>query len=231
MKSKPLIVILGATASGKTKLAVQLAYMLNAEVISADSRQVYRGMDIGTGKDLKEYTFRETAIPYHLIDIAEAGCKYHVNNFLNDFHTVYGDLNKRGTTAILCGGTGMYINSLLQNYQYTAIPINESLRLQLEDKSKDNLTEILSTYPAQHTKHADTSTLKRLIRAIEISEYLSHHEMNVNTRPDVRAIVIGLSDDIQLRKEKIPCDLWSSRVSSWRHRPRSLQTPRRQRCR
>ena len=203
MNEQPLIVILGATASGKTKLAVQLAHLLQAEIISADSRQVYRGMDIGTGKDLNEYMVDGQLIPYHLVNVVDAGTKYHVNNFLTDFHKTYEALQSKGTPAILCGGTGMYIHSLLQNYQYTSIPVDETLRTGLLTETRASLAEKLDTYPGELTIHADRSTVKRLIRAIEIAEYLQNDEIHTEPHPKVNAIVIGLVDDVAQRRAKI----------------------------
>jgi tRNA dimethylallyltransferase len=162
----PLVIILGPTASGKTKLAVRLAHELGAEIISADSRQVFRDMNIGTGKDLDEYTFAGRNIPYHLIDIKAAGEKYNVNEFKDDFYEVFHRLNRNGTLPILCGGTGMYIHSLLQNQVYTAIPNNYQLRQAVSDLDIEELRIRLKGYPAALTKHADLSSHKRLVRAI-----------------------------------------------------------------
>ena len=139
MKDFNLIIILGATASGKTKLAAHVAHAINGEIISADSRQVFKKMDIGTGKDLDEYTIQNSKIPYHLIDILEPGERYHVDAFKNDFYRVFGDVTARGRVPVLCGGTGMYIHSLLQSQKYTAVPVNESLREKLQLETKDEL--------------------------------------------------------------------------------------------
>ena len=203
MNDQPLIVVLGATASGKTKMAVQLAHALKGEIISADSRQVYRGMDIGTGKDLTEYQFENQPIPYNLIDIVDAGDKYHVNNFIEDFHSCYNKLKSEGTPAILCGGTGMYIHTLLQNYQYTGIPLDERMRADLSGMSRQDLIKRLSTYPEQYTTHADQTTVKRLIRAIEIAAHLERSGLQTELRPKIPAVVIGLVDEIEQRRNKI----------------------------
>lgn len=199
----PLLVVLGPTASGKTKLAVRLAEALQGELISADSRQVFKDMDIGTGKDLKEYELNGKNIPYHLINIREAGGKYNVNEFKEDFYQVFEDLNSRKVLPILCGGTGMYMHSIFQDHEYTAIPVNEPLRADLRLKDIEGLRTILRSYPAELTRHADLSSFKRLIRAIEIAEYLSHHELIPVKRPLIRPFVVGLSSDVVLRRKKV----------------------------
>lgn len=199
----PLLVVLGPTASGKTRLAVELATKLSAEIISADSRQVFRGMNIGTGKDLAEYSRHEHVIPYHLIDIKAAGEYYHVNNFKEDFFAVYEDLQARNVLPIFCGGTGMYINSILQDHVYTAIPVNLDLRAMLADLTLLDLQLKLKSFPEAHTKHADQSTRKRLIRAIEIASFLAKNELPFTKRPVLDTYVVGLSDDVSLRRAKI----------------------------
>jgi tRNA dimethylallyltransferase len=198
-----LLIILGPTASGKTKLAVSLADVLNAEIISADSRQIFSGMDIGTGKDLGEYHINGKNIPYHLIDIKKPGDTYNVNEFKDDFHKVYDQLNQEKRTAILCGGTGMYVHSLLQNHEYTSIPVDHDLRASLQLQDIEVLRTMLAKYPVAFTSHADHSSFKRLIRAIEIAEYLSHHQFTKIERPLINPLVIGLTSDVQKRREKI----------------------------
>lgn len=199
----PLLVVLGPTASGKTKLAVRLAEALQGELISADSRQVFKDMDIGTGKDLKEYELNGQQIPYHLINIREAGGKYNVNEFKEDFYRVFEDLNTRKVLPILCGGTGMYMHSIFQDHEYTAIPVNEPLRVDLRLKDIEGLRTILKSYPLELTQQADLSSFKRLIRAIEIAEYLSHHELVAVKRPLIKPFVLGLTSDVSLRRKKI----------------------------
>jgi tRNA dimethylallyltransferase len=199
----PLVIILGPTASGKTKLAVRLAHELGAEIISADSRQVFRDMNIGTGKDLDEYTFAGRNIPYHLIDIKAAGEKYNVNEFKDDFYEVFHRLNRNGTLPILCGGTGMYIHSLLQNQVYTAIPNNYQLRQAVSDLDIEELRIRLKGYPAALTKHADFSSHKRLVRAIEVAAYLLVNDLPVVDRPIIDPVVIGLYPEIELRRSNI----------------------------
>lgn len=203
MSDKNLLIVLGATAVGKTKLAVQLAHAFNGEVISADSRQVFKGMDIGTGKDLSEYEVNSQKIPYHLIDIKPAGQRYQVNAFKDDFYETFDKLQTQGKLPILCGGTGMYIHSLLQNHELTAIPVNEQLRKQLILLNKDELQSELNKYPLQLREQADISSHKRLIRAIEIAEYLSHHNLPTEKRAELKPLVIGLYNEVDIRRNKI----------------------------
>lgn len=203
MEPGKLLIILGPTASGKTKLAISLANVLNAEIISADSRQIFSGMDIGTGKDLREYHMNGKNIPYHLIDIKKPGEVYNVNEFKEDFYTVYGQLKRQKKTAILCGGTGMYIHSLLQNHEYTSIPVDHDLRARLQLLDLGRLSAMLAQYPPAFTGHADHSSAKRLIRAIEIAEYLSHNQFVKVVKPLISPLVIGLTSDVQKRRERI----------------------------
>ena len=167
-----LITIIGPTASGKTKFATALAQLIDAEIISADSRQVYRRMDLGTGKDLADYTAADgTQIPYHLIDIAEPGTKYNVFEFQHDFLEAYEDIRRRGKRVIVCGGTGLYVESILRAYRLSPVPQNDELRKALEGKALEELTSILKTYKAQLHNTTDVDTAQRAIRAIEIEEY------------------------------------------------------------
>jgi tRNA dimethylallyltransferase len=201
--SNPLLIVLGPTASGKTRLAVSLAANLEAEIISADSRQIFKGMDIGTGKDLSEYLINGLSIPYHLIDIKRPGERYHVNEFKEDFFKVFADLSTKKVLPILCGGTGMYINSILQNHVYTEVPVNLALRSQLMGSGLLELQSILSSFPASVTKHADQSTVKRIIRAIEIAKYLENNTISFTARPRINPYVVGLRDDLTTRRRKI----------------------------
>lgn len=203
MSDENLLIVLGATAVGKTKLAVQLAHAFNGEVISADSRQVFKGMNIGTGKDLSEYEVNGQKIPYHLIDIKPAGQRYQVNAFKDDFYKAFDQLQSVGKLPILCGGTGMYIHSLLQNHELTAIPVSEQLRKQLLVLSKEELQNELNKYPFQLREQADISSHKRLIRAIEIAEYLSHHDLQTEKRTELKPLIIGLYNDVDTRRNKI----------------------------
>ena len=199
----PLIIILGPTASGKTRLAVAIAHALQGEIISADSRQVFKGMDIGTGKDLNEYKIDGQQVPYHLIDHQEAGSRYQVDAFKDDFYEAYIDITQRAKLPILCGGTGMYIHSLLQNHHYTAIPVNLPLRETLLLKTKIDLEEQLLTFPIAFREHADLSTSKRLIRAIEIADYLTHHTLIPRERPTLEPHIIGLTSSVETRRNRI----------------------------
>lgn len=203
MKDYNLIIILGATASGKTKLAVQLADKLNGEIISADSRQIFRKMDIGTGKDLDEYDINNRTIPYHLIDILDPGERYHVDAFKNDFYTAFDSIVHRNKLPILCGGTGMYIHSLLQNQKYTAVPVNMHLREVLDLLEKDQLILKLNAYPIEQVTHVDKSSKKRLIRAIEIAEFLKYHHVEDQNWPIIKPIVFGLKNQVENTRAKI----------------------------
>lgn len=197
-----LIVILGPTASGKTALAAHLAKVLDGEIISADSRQVYRRMDLGTGKDYADYVVEGQRIPAHLIDIREPGYKYNVYEFQNDFFHVFEDLQKRGKWAILCGGTGLYIEAVLQQYKMIHVPANPALRESLKDKPLAELEEILSEFRILHNS-TDTDTHKRAVRAIEIETYYqSHPEIEVQL-PEIRPLLIGVDIERDVRREKI----------------------------
>ena len=197
-----LIAIIGPTASGKTPFAAALAHQLQTEIISADSRQVYRGMDLGTGKDLADYTVEGEAIPYHLIDIADPGYKYNVFEYQRDFLSVYTDLRSRGLLPIVCGGTGMYVESVLRGYRLLPVPENPTLRQQLEGCSLQELTQRLSRYKTLHNT-TDVDTPKRAIRAIEIEEYYAHTPVAERSFPQLQSLIIGLQIDRELRREKI----------------------------
>ena len=203
MADQNLIIILGATASGKTKLAVQVANKLNGEIISADSRQIFRQMNIGTGKDLHEYEINNKIIPHHLIDILDPGERYHVDAFKNDFYDAFELINGRGKQPILCGGTGMYIHSLLQNQQYTAVPTNAVLRAELEVYEQEQLAVRLHAYPPAHIAHVDVSSRKRIIRAIEIAEYLQDHHLAEKKWPEIKPVIFGLKNHVELTRSKI----------------------------
>ncbi|MDY5329073.1 MAG: tRNA (adenosine(37)-N6)-dimethylallyltransferase MiaA [Bacteroidaceae bacterium] len=203
MMNYDIITILGPTASGKTSLATRLAYQIgNAEIISADSRQVYRGMDIGTGKDLNEYTVEGTHIPYHLIDIVDAGEKYNLFHFQQDFWNAYHDIRNRGKVPILCGGTGLYIESILKSYKMVPVPENPALRKELASKSLEELTQILSTYKTLHNT-TDVDTPMRAIRAIEIQQYYTENSISEREFPQLKSLTIGVSIDRDLRRQKI----------------------------
>ena len=202
MNAYQLITILGPTACGKTPFAAALAEKLGTEIISADSRQVYRGMDIGTGKDLADYVVNGKKIPYHLIDICEAGYKYNVFEYQHDFFRVYEEIRKRGKLPILCGGTGMYIEAVLKGYKLLDVPQNPELREALKDKSLSELEEILSTYKTLHNK-TDVDTAQRAIRAIEIEEYYKTKAPDTNEYNPINSLIMGIEIDRELRREKI----------------------------
>ena len=197
-----LITILGPTASGKTPLAAALADRMDTEIISGDSRQVYREMDLGTGKDLADYVVDGRRIPYHLIDIVEPGYKYNVFEFQRDFLRAYEDMTARGKLPILCGGTGMYIESVLKGYRLIPVPENKELREELAHKSLDELTEMLAGYKKMHNS-TDVDTAKRAIRAIEIEEYYLQEEVDARPFPKLESLIIGVSIDREHRREKI----------------------------
>lgn len=197
-----MITILGPTASGKTPFAAALAYELNSEIISADSRQIYRQMDLGTGKDLADYIVNGRAIPYHLIDIAEPGYKYNVFEYQRDFLAAYEDIRQRGLLPILCGGTGMYLESVLKGYKLMPVPENPELRARLANCSLEELTRQLSQYKTLHNS-TDVDTVKRAIRAIEIEEYYAAHPVPEREFPSLKSLIIGVDIDRELRREKI----------------------------
>ena len=197
-----LITILGPTASGKTPLAAALADRLGTEIISGDSRQVYRRMDLGTGKDLADYAVEGREVPYHLIDIVEPGTKYNVFEYQRDFLKAYEDMTARGKLPILCGGTGMYIESVLKGYRLLPVPENPELRQKLEGKSLEELTHILEGYKKLHNS-TDVDTAKRAIRAIEIEEYYKQQPPEYREFPSLTSVIVGVDIDRELRREKI----------------------------
>lgn len=188
----PLITILGPTASGKTALATHLAAEIDAEIISADSRQVYRRMDIGTGKDLSDYQIDDKQIPYHLIDIVEPGTKYNLFQYQQDFLKVYDDLSKRQKQAILCGGSGLYIESVLDGYKMTSVPVNYELRAELKDYTEAQLEQRLKSVKKLHN-NADFDTRQRTVRAIEIAEYQKQNANSIPDFPTIPYIIIGVA--------------------------------------
>lgn len=194
--------IVGPTACGKTALAVELALASGGEVISADSRQVYRGMDIGTGKDLGEYVRGGVSVPVHLVDIADAGEKYNLFEFQRDFLVAYADIVGRGAFPVLCGGSGMYVESVLRGYRLIPVPENKELRERLSDKSLAELTEILASYKVLHN-NTDTDTAKRAIRAIEIEEYYRQCSVEERCFPDIKTLTIGVDVSRDVRRQRI----------------------------
>ena len=202
MEPYNLVTILGPTACGKTTLAVALADRLKSAVISADSRQVYRSMDLGTGKDLCEYTIEGRQVPYHLIDIVDAGYKYNVFEYQRDFLQVYEALRTSGRMPVMCGGTGMYLESVLRGYRLVEVPEDKEFRTSLEGKTIQELTEILQGYKQLHNT-TDVDSCKRAIRAIEIEEYYKKNDVNVREFPAIKSLTIGLDVSREIRRERI----------------------------
>lgn len=202
-KKYNLITILGPTASGKTSVAAKVASALDGEIISADSRQVYRGMDLGTGKDYADYLVNGKPVPYHLIDIVDAGYEYNVFEYQKDFLKVFDEITKRRKLPVMCGGSGLYLEAVLKNYKLIQVPINEKLRADLDDKLLWELTEILRSYKNYLHNQTDTESSKRAIRAIEIEEYyLSHPEIDTGM-PEIRSLVVGVKFERDARRKKI----------------------------
>jgi len=197
-----LITILGPTASGKTSLAVALAADLNTEIISADSRQIYKRMDIGTGKDLEEYKYEDKEIPYHLIDICEPGYKYNLYEYQRDFNVVFQDLRTREKFPILCGGTGLYIETVLKGYSMPQVPENKELREKLKDKTLTELTSILKTYKTLHNT-TDVDSCKRAVRAIEIAEFYRNQQPEERKNKPLNSFIVGVDIEREARRRKI----------------------------
>lgn len=203
-----LITILGHTAGGKTAIAARVAHTLGGEVISADSRQVYRDMTIGTGKDLDDYLVNGKRVPVHLVDICDAGEAYNVFEFQQDFLSVYNRLKEAGKVPVMCGGSGMYIESVLRQYDMLRVPVNEQLRTELEGKRLDELAEILSMYRSLHNQ-TDTSTKKRAIRAIEIAAYMETSGEVPAKIPQISSLTVGISHERDIRRQRITARLKS----------------------
>lgn len=201
-----LITIIGPTASGKTSFACKLAYAIDSEIISGDSRQVYRGMDIGTGKDLSDYIVDGVPVKYHLIDIYDAGYKYNIYEYQHDFHKVYTQMKDAGKKPVLCGGSGLYIESVLRGYNLINVPENKVLRQSLEGKSLSELTEMLASYKDLHNT-TDVDTVQRAIRAIEIEEYKKEHDAESNEYQSLNSLIIGIDIDRELRRTRITARL------------------------
>lgn len=207
MPEYPMITILGPTASGKTKLAAALAADIGAEIISADSRQVYRRMDIGTGKDLEDYTVDGKNIPYHLVDICEPGTKYNLFEYQRDFLEAYNDITARGLTPILCGGTGLYLEAVIKGYQLSPVPQNQPLRDKLEGKSLQELTAILEDLKKKSGSNmhntTDVDSAQRAIRAIEIETYNINTPVADRPFPLLPNVVFGVDIDRETRRQRI----------------------------
>lgn len=202
MSAFDLVTIVGPTASGKTSLACKLAYTLDTEIISGDSRQVYRGMDIGTGKDLSDYVINGMPIKYHLIDIHDAGYKYNLFEYQTDFHEVYSTLKAQNKIPVLCGGSGLYVESVLKGYNLIDVPENPALRKALDGKSLDELTQILASIKQLHNK-TDVDTAQRAIRAIEIEEYKKANATTCHEFPSLNSLIVGVDIDRELRRQRI----------------------------
>ncbi len=198
-----LLTILGPTATGKTGLAAHLAAKLNGEVISADSRQVYRGMDLGTGKDYEDYFVDGVEVPSHLVDIEDAGAHYNVYRFQTDFIRVFNAINARKKFPVLCGGSGLYLEAVLKNYRLIEVPPNKELRKELEGKTLDELTEILKALKPQLHNHTDVETDRRAVRAIEIEKYYAENPQDASEMPDIKSLNVGIDFDRGMRRERI----------------------------
>lgn len=198
-----LITVTGPTASGKTGFAAHLAMLLKGEIISADSRQVYKQMDIGTGKDIEDYTIEGHQIPYHLIDIREAGYKYNVFEFQNDFIKVFEEISSRGKMPLLVGGTGMYIEAVTKGYKLIHVPVNESLRAELELNDLDQLVEQLKTINPELHNTTDIKHKKRTIRAIEIASYYQTHKEIDSYFPEINQLIFGVKYGRESRRRRI----------------------------
>lgn len=202
MEKYDLVVITGPTATGKTSLAARLAMHLGGEVVSADSRQVYRGMDIGTGKDLSDYVVDGIKVPYHMIDIVAPGYKYNVYEYQRDFLAVYNDLKKRSVFPVVCGGSGMYVDSIISGYRLLEVSPDYALRSELEKKTMEELIEILRGYKQLHNI-TDIDSKKRAIRAIEIEMYYNKDENRISSLPEIKSLIIGVKFDRETRRERI----------------------------
>ena len=197
-----MLTILGPTAGGKTSLAARMAYILEGEIISADSRQVYRGMDLGTGKDLDDYIVEGKQIPYHLIDIVETGYKYNVYEYQKDFLEAYSEIKKRKKFPVFCGGSGMYLDAVLKGYKLIPVPANNQLRNELENKSSEELITILKSFKKIHNT-SDTNSRKRVIRAIEIETFYDESKDVDDYFPKINSLLVGVKFDRDSRRRRI----------------------------
>jgi tRNA dimethylallyltransferase len=203
MSKYNLITVLGPTASGKTLFGANLSTALDGEIISADSRQIYRDMDLGTGKDYGDYVVDEKIIPVHLIDIHEAGYKYNLFEFQSDFKRVFEDIGARGKIPIMVGGTGMYIEAILNKYELVRVPVNQALRDSLKDKTQDKLVEILVEFGIKLHNSTDLKVKKTTIRAIEIAEYYSKNTIQSDDSPEIKSLIFGVKYDRDSRRKRI----------------------------
>jgi tRNA dimethylallyltransferase len=202
-----LISILGPTATGKTGVAAHLAAKINGEIISADSRQVYRGMDLGTGKDYDDYFIDGVEIPSHLVDIVDAGVHYNVYRFQTDFIRVFNEIISREKFPVLCGGSGLYLEAVLKNYRLIEVPPNKKLRKELEGKSLKELTEILKNLKPKLHNYTDVETDRRAVRAIEIEKYYAENREFDSEMPDIKSLNIGIDFDREIRRQRISARL------------------------
>lgn len=212
MKAYNMLTILGPTASGKTRLAAHLAARLDGEVISADSRQVYRGMDLGTGKDMDDYVVDGVVVPVHLVDIADAGYQYNVYEYQRDFLRVFEDLKVRGKFPVLCGGSGLYLEAVLNNYRLVQVPLNEPLRASLAGKSLEELAEILRGYKTKLHNITDIENEKRAIRAIEIEQFYTENREVDLSMPELNSLVVGVKYERNDRRKMITGRLYQRLV-------------------
>jgi tRNA dimethylallyltransferase len=201
-----MVTILGPTASGKTEVAVNLALKIRGEIISADSRQIYREMNLGTGKDLEEYQVNGVDVPYHLIDIAEAGYQYNVFEYQRDFLKVYQSIREKGSFPVMCGGSGMYLEAILKGYRLIQVPVNEARRSELQLLSLDELTEILKRYKSINNT-SDTENKNRAVRAIEIEEFCLVHPETDLSFPAINSLIVGVKYDRDSRRRRITARL------------------------
>ena len=201
-----MLTILGPTATGKTQLAAQMAHRLNGEILSADSRQIYRGMDLGTGKDLADYVVNGTRVPCHLVDIANAGEQYNVFEFQRDFLKAYSDIRARDRYPVMCGGSGMYLEAILKGYRLIQVPVDATRRAELQLLSLDQLTQILKALKSIHNT-SDIENTKRAIRAIEIEEFCASHPETDLSFPSINSMIVGIYIERETRRRRITARL------------------------
>jgi len=197
-----MITVLGPTATGKTRLAAGIAATLNGEIISADSRQVYKDMDIGTGKDYKDYIIDDVSVPYHLIDITDAGNEYNLHQYQQDFYQVFEQVINKRKIPVLCGGSGLYLESVLNGYNLLTVPVNDKLRKELEHKSDDELSSMLASLRPLHNT-TDITNRKRAVRAIEIEMYSKEHPALKKSNPTITSINFGFNYPREILRERI----------------------------
>lgn len=195
--------VLGPTASGKTRLGAHVADALQGTVLSFDSRQVYRELHIGCGKDLNEYTVQGRAVPYELIDISSVNEPFYTYDFVLHFIEAFARCQAQGRLPVLCGGTGLYFDTVLKQYQHIQIPADAALQQHMQQQSNEALMQMLMVFPEALRSHADTSTRKRLMRAVEVATYLQQHTQAPIAYPQLRPLLVGLAPDVSERKRRI----------------------------